>query len=145
MSATRVLLPALAPVQRSTFTSTMSITHITSTSQLDGILSKSKDKLTVRRNRSWHSLPALTQCPAGHRLPCNMVLKITCYNISNDIQNASRCGPCHIIAPVFETLAKQYTNVNFLKCDVDAARDVASRYSVSAMCVVSILHQLQCT
>jgi len=38
-----------------------------------------------------------------------------------------------MIAPVYETFAKQYTNVNFLKCDVDAARDVASRYSVSAM------------
>ncbi|KAF8640385.1 hypothetical protein AX17_000055 [Amanita inopinata Kibby_2008] len=38
-----------------------------------------------------------------------------------------------MIAPVFEALAKQYRNVNFLKCDVDAARDVASRYSISAM------------
>jgi thiol-disulfide isomerase/thioredoxin len=39
-----------------------------------------------------------------------------------------------VIAPTFEALSKQYKNVNFLKCDVDAARDVASRYSVSAMC-----------
>lgn len=38
-----------------------------------------------------------------------------------------------MIAPVYETLSKQYTNVNFLKCDVDAARDVAKAYSVSAM------------
>lgn len=38
-----------------------------------------------------------------------------------------------MIAHTFEALAKKYTNVNFLKCDVDAARDVASRYSVSAM------------
>jgi thiol-disulfide isomerase/thioredoxin len=44
-----------------------------------------------------------------------------------------RCGPCHAIAPVFEALSKQYANVNFLKCDVDAARDVAGRYTVSAM------------
>jgi len=75
----------------------MSITHVTSTHQLDGILSKSKDKLTVI---DFH---------------------------------ATWCGPCHTIAPVFESLAKQYPNVNFLKCDVDAARDVASRYSISAM------------
>lgn len=54
------------------------------------------------------------------------------------IYAAFRCGPCHAIAPTFEALAKQYKNVNFLKCDVDAARDVASLYSVSAMCVPSV-------
>ncbi|KAH7930608.1 thioredoxin-domain-containing protein [Leucogyrophana mollusca] len=75
----------------------MSITHLTSVSQLNGILSKSKDKLSVI---DFH---------------------------------ATWCGPCHAIAPTFEALAKRYTTVNFLKCDVEAARDVASAYSVSAM------------
>ncbi|EIN13911.1 thioredoxin-domain-containing protein [Punctularia strigosozonata HHB-11173 SS5] len=75
----------------------MSITHLTSVSQLDGILSKSSGKLSVI---DFH---------------------------------ATWCGPCHMIAPVFEALAKQYPNVNFLKCDVDAARDVASLYRISAM------------
>lgn len=42
-------------------------------------------------------------------------------------------GVCHMIAPVFEALAKAHTNVNFLKCDVDAAKDVAGQYSVTAM------------
>ncbi|KAH0838054.1 thioredoxin-like protein [Lanmaoa asiatica] len=50
--------------------------------------------------------------------------------------HATWCGPCHAIAPTFEALAKQYPNVNFVKCDVDAARDVASAYRVSAMWVV---------
>ena len=44
-----------------------------------------------------------------------------------------RCGPCHAIAPVYETLARKHNNVNFLKCDVDVAKDVASRYAISAM------------
>lgn len=75
----------------------MSITHLASLSELEGILSKSKDKLSVI---DFH---------------------------------ATWCGPCHAIAPTFEALAKQYKNVNFLKCDVDAAKEVASRYAVSAM------------
>ncbi|KAI5121327.1 hypothetical protein M0805_003794 [Coniferiporia weirii] len=75
----------------------MSITTLTSTSQLDGILSKSNGKLTVI---DFH---------------------------------ATWCGPCKVIAPTFEALSRQYANVNFLKCDVDAAQDVARRYGVSAM------------
>ncbi|KAL1737463.1 thioredoxin-like protein [Schizophyllum commune] len=75
----------------------MSITHITSLSQLNGILDKSKDKLSVI---DFH---------------------------------ASWCGPCHAIAPVFEALSKQYKDVNFLKCDVDAAREVSGHHGISAM------------
>ncbi|THH33416.1 hypothetical protein EUX98_g778 [Antrodiella citrinella] len=75
----------------------MSLTHITTLSQLDGILSKSKDKLSVI---DFH---------------------------------ATWCGPCHMIAPVYAALAQKHPDVNFLKCDVDAAKDVASRYRVTAM------------
>ncbi|KAI0828953.1 thioredoxin-like protein [Trametes gibbosa] len=75
----------------------MSVTHIENTSQLDGILGKSKDKLSVI---DFH---------------------------------ATWCGPCHMIAPTYEALAKQYPNANFLKCDVDQAKDVAGRYRITAM------------
>ncbi|MBE7181605.1 MAG: thioredoxin [Terriglobus roseus] len=49
---------------------------------------------------------------------------------------ADWCGPCKAIAPVFEELAKTHAQkgrVAFVKVDVDAQRDVASKYSVSAM------------
>jgi thioredoxin 1 len=75
----------------------MPITHIKSVSELNGILSQSKDKLSVI---DFH---------------------------------ATWCGPCHAIAPHFESLSAKHTNVNFLKCDVDEARDVAALYKVSAM------------
>jgi len=75
----------------------MTITHITSVAQLNSILSKDKDKLSV----------------------------IDFY--------ATWCAPCVAIAPTFEAFSKEYSTVNFLKCDVDAATDVARLYSVSAM------------
>ncbi|GAA5976562.1 hypothetical protein JCM11641_001340 [Rhodosporidiobolus odoratus] len=47
---------------------------------------------------------------------------------------ATWCGPCRAIAPVFQRLASQYAGkVQFLKVDVDQARDVAARYQVSSM------------
>ncbi|KAG8897051.1 hypothetical protein FRB99_008482 [Tulasnella sp. 403] len=44
-----------------------------------------------------------------------------------------KCGPCHAIAPKFEAFAKEFTGVQFLKCDVDACSEVAQKYSVTAM------------
>ncbi|CDW97443.1 hypothetical protein, partial [Sporisorium scitamineum] len=47
--------------------------------------------------------------------------------------HATWCGPCKAIAPIFQRLASQYTNVVFLKVDVDRVQPVAQRYSVRAM------------
>ncbi|CAO1637564.1 unnamed protein product [Sympodiomycopsis kandeliae] len=46
---------------------------------------------------------------------------------------ASWCGPCKMIKPHFEALAKQHTNVKFLKVDVDANPATSRAYGVSAM------------
>jgi thioredoxin 1 len=73
------------------------IITITSISQLNGILSKDKEKLSVI---DFH---------------------------------ATWCGPCHAIAPAYEALSNQYTSVNFFKCDVDKAFEVARVYAISAM------------
>ena len=46
-----------------------------------------------------------------------------------------RCGPCKMISPYFEQMAssKEFSNVVFVKLDVDETPDLAQRYEVSSM------------
>eukprot|EP00804_Cyclotella_cryptica_P016968 CCRYP_001914-RA/>CCRYP_001914-RA protein AED:0.03 eAED:0.03 QI:152/1/1/1/0.5/0.33/3/1189/105 len=46
---------------------------------------------------------------------------------------ASWCGPCQMIAPKFEAMSKQYTNVVFVKVDVDAQERIAGMCGIRAM------------
>ncbi len=44
---------------------------------------------------------------------------------------ATWCGPCKIVAPVVEELAKEYEgNVNFVKVNTDENADLASKYNI---------------
>jgi len=46
---------------------------------------------------------------------------------------ATWCGPCHAIAPLFETLSKQYKHAAFCKVDIDKLKEVAQKYKVTAV------------
>ncbi|XP_010539941.1 PREDICTED: thioredoxin H2-like isoform X1 [Tarenaya hassleriana] len=46
---------------------------------------------------------------------------------------ASWCGPCKMMAPVFQGLAEKFTDVEFVKIDVDEVPDVAREFGVQAM------------
>ncbi|XP_033737716.1 thioredoxin-1-like [Pecten maximus] len=46
---------------------------------------------------------------------------------------ATWCGPCKAISPRIEEFSKEFTNVVFLKVDVDEAEDVAAEKGISAM------------
>ncbi|CAK7198659.1 Thioredoxin-like protein 1 [Sporothrix eucalyptigena] len=49
---------------------------------------------------------------------------------------ATWCGPCTMIAPVFEKIANQLGRENavtFVKIDTDAQKDIAAKYSIRAM------------
>ena len=46
---------------------------------------------------------------------------------------ANWCGPCKLLGPRLETLAKEHTNVTFVKVDVDQAPELSEEYQVSAM------------
>ncbi|KAL2097693.1 hypothetical protein ACEWY4_006900 [Coilia grayii] len=43
------------------------------------------------------------------------------------------CGPCQSIAPFFKSMSEKYTNVVFLKVDVDEAADVAQSCDIKCM------------
>ena len=50
--------------------------------------------------------------------------------------SAEWCGPCKVIGPVFANLGKKHSidgTLAFAKVDVDAARDIAQQYGISAM------------
>ncbi|KAK4481852.1 hypothetical protein RD792_012828 [Penstemon davidsonii] len=46
---------------------------------------------------------------------------------------ASWCGPCQFIQPAFNEFAEKYTEVEFIKIDVDELMDVAQEFGVQAM------------
>jgi len=46
---------------------------------------------------------------------------------------ATWCGPCKMIAPAIEKMQSEYSDVVFLKVDVDESEDLAAEYSVQAM------------
>ncbi len=43
------------------------------------------------------------------------------------------CGPCRIIAPIFEKVASEYKDVEFAKVNVDELPEIAARFSVSSI------------
>jgi len=46
---------------------------------------------------------------------------------------ATWCGPCKVIAPAFDQLAKLFPQVTFLRVDVDAQRAISGKYRITAM------------
>jgi len=46
---------------------------------------------------------------------------------------ASWCGPCLRLAPVFEELAKEMPDVQFVKVDVDAEPSLAEQFRVTSI------------
>lgn len=46
---------------------------------------------------------------------------------------ATWCGPCKMIGPKLEELAKEYSDVHILKVDVDECEDIAMEYNISSM------------
>ncbi|XP_047940779.1 thioredoxin H2-like [Salvia hispanica] len=54
---------------------------------------------------------------------------------------ATWCGPCKFMAPAFDAMSAKYTDVDFVKIDVDELADVAREFAVQAMPSFVLLKQ----
>ncbi|MBE6054108.1 MAG: thioredoxin [Clostridium sartagoforme] len=46
---------------------------------------------------------------------------------------ATWCGPCKMIAPIVEEVAKEVSNARFVKVDVDENESLANKYQISSI------------
>ena len=46
---------------------------------------------------------------------------------------ATWCGPCRMLAPVLEEVAKEHPELPIVKVDVDEAGDIAARFGISSI------------
>lgn len=46
---------------------------------------------------------------------------------------ATWCGPCKMLGPVVEELAGKYSNIKFIKVDVDECEEIAKNYGVMSI------------
>ena len=52
------------------------------------------------------------------------------------------CGPCRMIAPVFEELAEEYAaKVKFVKVNVDQVTEVVGRYSIMSIPTIMLFNE----
>lgn len=53
---------------------------------------------------------------------------------------ANWCGPCKMLAPIFEELAPEYGDkVKFIKVDVDQSPDLAMKYKVASIPTIIVM------
>ena len=71
------------------------------------------------------------------------VLKITADDFKKEVLEESKtvlidfyadwCGPCKMLAPVLEEVAKENTNAKFVKINVDDAQELAMEYNIMSI------------
>ena len=47
--------------------------------------------------------------------------------------SAEWCGPCKMVGPLVEELSKEYTDIKFVKVNVDNTPDIAQRYGIMSI------------
>ena len=52
---------------------------------------------------------------------------------------ANWCGPCKMLAPVFEEISEELTTATFVKVDIDNSLELAQKYSVTSIPTIIVL------
>ena len=97
------------------------------------------------------SLNGTAATPSTSALPGDLIKDSSTAQFAADVIEASRdtpvlvdfwapwCGPCRMLAPVIEELAKEYAGkVKVCKLNTDEAQDTAGKYRISAIPTVLI-------
>lgn len=54
---------------------------------------------------------------------------------------ADWCGPCRLLAPTLEQLARELPDVKVVKIDVDRSQELAARYRINAISSLLVIKQ----
>lgn len=46
---------------------------------------------------------------------------------------ATWCGPCKMLAPVFDSLSQELTDVDFVKVDIDQSLELAQKFGITTV------------
>ena len=78
-----------------------------------------------------------------------MVLEINTENFENEVLAhngvmvvdffANWCGPCKMLAPIFEQVANEKENIAFVKVDVDVAGELAQLFGITSIPTVAYI------
>ena len=71
------------------------------------------------------------------------VLKVTSANFEKEVLNCEKtvlvdffanwCGPCKMLSPIVDEVAKENEQIKVVKIDVDNAQDLAAKYGVMSI------------
>ena len=53
------------------------------------------------------------------------------------------CGPCKRIAPDYEKLAEKYTDIEFVKCNVDDSSELAELFEIESLPTFLLINNLK--
>lgn len=71
------------------------------------------------------------------------IIEVTSQNFEEEVLRSEKpvlidfyatwCGPCKILSPIVEAVAKENENVKFVKIDIDKTDDIAMQYQVMSI------------
>ena len=71
------------------------------------------------------------------------IIEVTSQNFKEEVLKSEKpvlidfyatwCGPCKILSPIVEEVAKENENVKFVKIDIDKAEDIVMQYQVMSI------------